>query len=211
MPAPKSQSWSKVGKVSTESVLKCTGKNWDQWIQILRKAGADHWEHRQIVSFLKTKYRLGPWWEQGVATGFELALGKKIEGYSKANGFSMTTSRTLHVGAPEVWKFLFSEKALSIWLSPLSEFIAKPGQTFENSSGIFGEIRTLKKNSRLRMTWTEAEWEKPSILQVHLVPKGKNKMILVFQQDKLPDGRLRMQMRRHWVQVLVDLIEALDN
>ena len=206
----KTQSFKKVGMVSTESVLKCTGKDWNQWVQLLTKVGALHWEHKQIVAFLKGKFKLGPWWEQGVATGFEMAIGKKIPGYSKTNGFSMTATRTIKISAPELWKILFSQQGLEIWLSPLSEFQAKPGQSFESSLGAFGEIRTIKKNRRLRMTWTEEEWDRPSVLQVTLVPRPKEKSILVIQHEKIPNGRVRDQMRTHWKQVLGRLNEVID-
>src|SRR5688572_1797323 len=69
----------KIGKVKSESVLKCTGKSWAQWIAILEKAGARWMTHKEIVAFLK-KYKLSQWWQQGVATGYEMHIGRKAEG-----------------------------------------------------------------------------------------------------------------------------------
>jgi|SRR6185312_11518764 len=199
----------KIGKVSTQSVRKCTGKNWDQWVQILEESGARHWSHRDIVAFLKKKYRLSLWWQQGVAMGYEIHLGKKIEGRNAKGEYSTVASRTFAMDTKALWKFLESEKGLAIWLKPYAKFQFKPKSVFENEFGAYGEVRTMKLYRRVRMTWQETEWMKPSIIQINFVPRPKNKCILVFQQEALANGRLRLQMKEHWRQVLDALLAAI--
>ena len=50
----------KVGRVSGESVLKGSGKNWDEWILLLNRAGARQWTHQEIVAFMTVATRTMP-------------------------------------------------------------------------------------------------------------------------------------------------------
>ena len=205
-PSQKNAQIEKIGRVTSASVHKCTGRHWHQWIRLLERAGAAQWTHREIVAHLKKVYKLSPWWQQGVATGYETHLGKKIPGYSETNGFSTAASRTFPMGTAELWKFIFSAKALKCWLKPLSEFSLQPKAAYEAENGVFGQVRTLKPRERLRMTWQEEDWAKASVLQIAFIPRTAHKSVLVFQQDKLPNGRARAQMRDYWKQVLTELL-----
>jgi hypothetical protein len=67
----------KIGRVTSASVQKGTGRNWDQWIAILEKAGARSWSHRETVDLLTKRYKLTPWWQQGVAWGLSITPEKR--------------------------------------------------------------------------------------------------------------------------------------
>lgn len=200
----------KIGKVSSKSVLKHTGKNWSQWIDILNKAGAKNWTHKEIVEFLRTRYKISIWWQQSVTNGYETSLGKKVEGRNAKGEYSMVVSRTFPGDVKQVWKFLDSPQGMAIWLKPYSEFCLRPKNVYENETGAFGEIRTMKINRRIRMTWQETEWPKPSILQVHLVPRPKKKSILIFNHDGLSNGRQRLQMKEYWTQIVDELLSTFS-
>ncbi len=60
--AKKSAEIQLIGRVSNKSVLKCTGRPWRAWIQLLNGVGAQHWPHREIVLYLKKEHKLTPWW-----------------------------------------------------------------------------------------------------------------------------------------------------
>ncbi len=106
--------YEKVGRVSSASVLKCTGKSWDQWVELLNNQGAANWTHKEIVAFLKKKYKLGPWWQQGVTSGYEIAIGRKVEGRNDKGEYSIAANRTVPADVKVLWKFLLSEKGLSL-------------------------------------------------------------------------------------------------
>lgn len=199
----------KIGRVSSESVLKCTGKSWDEWVGILQKAGADRWSHKEIVVFLVKKYRLSLWWRQGVATGYETHLGKKIEGRNSKGEYSVVTSKTLPVSQAALWDYMVSPAGLAVWLKPLDSFTVEPGAQFECEGEVFGEIRTMMEPLRLRLKWRDLEWEKASILMLYLLPRPKEKSVLVFQHDGLKDGRLKIQFKEHWKQILSDVEQSL--
>jgi uncharacterized protein YndB with AHSA1/START domain len=199
----------KLGIVSTASVFKCTGRHWDEWVHLLNKHGAKNLDHKEIVSLLKKKYKLTPWWQQGVTTGYEMALGKKIEGHSESGGFSTVATRTLSASKKQVWNFLTTPEALEVWLKPLSDFNFVKGHDYETLDGYFGRVRTLKIEERVRMSFQETEWDKPSILQIYLIARPKQKSVLIFQHGHLANGRLRLKFRDHWKQVLIDLQDKI--
>jgi uncharacterized protein YndB with AHSA1/START domain len=191
--------------VTDQSVKKGTGKNWQEWKKLLDKAGASQWPRKQIVALLTTKYKLSPWWRQMVTTGYEILTGKKVEGRNAKGEFSVTATKSFQINAKTLWKILASEKGLAVWLKPMSKLKLKAGQTFECEGGIYGEIRTIKPGQRIRIKWQDSEWEKPTILQVFIVPRKGEKALLAFHHEKLINGRLRNEIRAHWKQVLSDL------
>jgi hypothetical protein len=199
----------KIGKVSTESVFKGTKKHWHQWIEILDRAGGRTLEHREMVAFLKRKYKLTSWWQQGVTHGYELHIGRKAEGRNAKGEYSTMASRTLPVNVKDSWKFLNSEKGLELWLKPMSDFELKVKTQFEKEGGIFGEVRTAKAAERARITWQDEDWSKPSIVQIYLIKRPGPKSILVFQHDKLPSDRSRLEMRDYWKAVVDSIFEYL--
>ncbi len=187
-----------IGRVSSASVHKATGKTWDQWVSLLEKAGARSWTHQEIVAFLKKKHKLGPWWQQGVTLGYELAIGRRIEGQNAKGEYSLTVTKSLHVDAKKVWKLFVSEEGQAIWLQPLFSVVIKSKATFETQDGFFGEIRTMKKDRRIRMTWQDPNWEKSTTLQVMIVQRANGNSILAFDHGKIKDLRIQAKLRARW-------------
>ncbi len=197
-----------IGKVSSASVAKHTGRNWDQWIALLDKANARDWPHGEITMLLKKEYKLSPWWQQGVAIAYELHHGKRIEGRNLKGEYSTVATKTLPMSSKKAWSYLTSETGMARWLRPFSAFPWKPGQGFEVDGGIFGEIRTLKPGVRARFTWQEAHWQKPSIVQIHVVPRKGEKCVLVIQHERIPSASLKGKLRDQWKEALKNLSSA---
>ena len=195
----------KLGRVTSASVKKCTGRSWDQWIKILNAAGADAWSHQEIVAFVKKKYRLSLWWQQGVTSGYELHIGRRVEGQNSKGQYSLTATLTFPISAKSAWQLITSESGLQKWIGPMSPFELRKGETFESQGGIFGEVRTVKMGQRARIRWQDTDWPKPSILMLYIVSRPSEKCIVVLQHDQLTSPRLREQLRAKWKQALLDL------
>ncbi len=187
-----------VGKVSAESVQKHTGKNWKQWIASLEKVGANSWTYKEIVQFLKTKHRLTPWWQQGVAYGFEVATGRRKAGQDAKSKYMVTATKSLACDVKELWKLLLSKKGQAVWLKPYSTLKILPGVQFETIDGFFGEIRTIAENRRLRMYWQDADWEKHTVVEIQIVGRPGKKSILVFNHTGITDTRTKETLRLRW-------------
>lgn len=183
--------------------------SWDQWIAILNKAGASGWKYQQITDFLKKK-KIGIWWVHIIAGGYEVAIGRRLPGQSLKGTYSMIVTKTLPISRAKAWKWLTSEKAIQIWLNPLSPIEIKKGQVFETAEGVYGEIRTLKKNHRIRLAWNESDGEKKSVVQVLLFGRDPKKCGFAFQHEQLKDGRKRNWAKAHWKKVVETLLQDLE-
>lgn len=202
---------SKIGRVTSISVFKGTNKNWDEWIRLLKKEGAERFTRKQVVVLLKQKYKLSPWWQQIVAHGFEVHLGKRVDGQNAKGEYSTTATKSLSVSEKTAWKFLTSSEGLAMWLQPMSEFVLKPKQPFEIAGGIFGEVRTMLINRRLRLSWQDMEWNKITYVHLLIVPRPNQKCILAFQHEGLQTARQKTQMHQHWRKILEEVSFHFEN
>jgi hypothetical protein len=205
MKKTKAPTLEKVGRVTSSSVLKGSGKDWDQWIEILNRAGARHWTHGETAAFLSQRYKLGLWWQQVVTGGYQIVIGVRIEGRDLKGNYSTASSRTLKMDQKALWKFVTSKPGAALWLKPLSPVTFVGGATFETEDGFFGEIRTLKSPGRLRLSWHRDAEEKPTILQVNTVERPNKKSILVIQHTDIKDRRFRDEMCERWKQVMAGI------
>lgn len=200
-----------LGTVSSTSVEKATQRTWDEWISILNKLGANVLTHQEIVQILARRYKLNLWWRQQVTMGYEIHIGRKIPGQNAKGLYSMTVTKTFPVDQKSMWKILTSPEGSRLWLKPMSDMAFIPKTPYEVEGGIFGEIRTLKAPLRMRLTWQDSDWEKPTILQIYIAPRTSHKCLLSFQQDGLKTVHLKEQMRTYWQTAMKSLLIHLEN
>lgn len=188
----------KIGRVSNASVVKGSGRGWDEWVKILTKAGAKSWTHQQIVSFLAFKYKLTPWWQQGVTLGFEIHTGRREEGQTLKGDFTLTVTKSTKVNVKKAWAYMTSADGLALWLRPLSELKMKPGASFESEYGTYGKVRTMKAGVRARLSWQKVEDEKPTIIQLYVAKQQSGATILVISHEGIRSPREKELLRTFW-------------
>lgn len=199
----------RIGRVSDESVRKGSGKSWAQWIQILERAGASSWPRKEIVTLLREKYALRPWWQQVVTTGYEIHKGRRQDGWNSRGEYSITATKSLALPRKRVWKAVCSREGMRCWLKPLADFSLSPGESFETESGAFGEVRTVKGGERIRLSWREDSEEKASIVQINVIAKPGGRSLLVIDHTQLREGRRREEIRQLWKDALAEFVEHL--
>lgn len=200
---------------STESVKKATGKSWRQWVDILDKVGGNVLTHQEIVKLLKTKYKLKPWWQQQVTCGYEEFIGRRLPGRNGKGFFTAVITKTLSIDQKTVWRFLASPEGIQIWLNPMSDFVLAPKNSFEVEGGIFGEVRTMKappsRVARVRMTWQDSDWDKPTVCQIFLISRPKGKSMLVFSHDNITTAAIKASLRQRWRKAAEDIAQNLHS
>lgn len=67
-------------------------------------------------------------------------------------------------------------------------------------------MRVDQPGSHVRLTWRPADWERPSTIQVRVLPAGGGASI-AFHQEHLAGPAERAEMRERWRAVL-DRLEA---
>ena len=199
-----------LARTTSKSVLKHTGRNWDDWLVILKKSQAIHMTHKEIVHLLKTKYKLTHWWQQIVASGFEIHSGKKIQGQNEKGEYSVTVTKLLNISQKKFWIFFKSQEGIQIWLEPMSSFTMEKGESFEIAGGVFGEVRTITHPGKVRLHWNDSDWPKKTTVQVHVIPKPKDRCHLVFSHEQLANSRIKEKQRAYWKQKATDLAVAFN-
>jgi uncharacterized protein YndB with AHSA1/START domain len=192
----------KIGMYKTESLVKHTKKSWDEWLAILEKAGGRQLEHRDLAELLRRKYKLTTWWQHVVAGGYEIHIGRKVEGRNAKGRWSLTATKSLPSSAKKTWDFLVSEEGQRVWLKPLDPVEVGPKVTFESEDGYYGEFRTMKKGVRVRMTWSDPDWDRHSFVQLFVVKRPGEKCLAAVMHTDLPDSRSRDRMRVRWKEAL---------
>lgn len=200
----------KVGRLTSESLLKHTGKGWDEWIEILDAHGARYWSFKEITSFVKKK-KVNSYWQMLLAYGYEVHTGKRIDGQNQKGLYSVTTTKTMPKDQKTLWKIMSSNKGLNIWLKPMSEITFAPKNSFEIEGGIFGEIRTMKSPERVRFSWKDEDWEKSTFVQMMVHPRPKGKSMLMFMHDSIKTERIREEMRERWKQATLKILEFINS
>jgi hypothetical protein len=188
----------KIGRVSSASVEKGTGKNWDKWIGHLEKAGARNLTHQEIVALLKTKFKVKGWWQQVVTGGYELHIGRRLEGQNLKGDYSVTVTKAMPIDQKALWKKLWSAEGIAAWLNPMSEFSLRVKSPFEVEGGIYGEVRSFLAPVRARLSWRDSDWPKATYVQIYIVKREGKKSILAIMHDGLKTAALKEQMRKHW-------------
>lgn len=210
-PAKKKRVIEKIGRLSSDSVVKHTGKDWDQWLEIFEAAGASVWPYKELTSFLKKKYKIKAYWQHLVAYGYEVHLGRRIDGQNQKGLYSVTTTKTLSIDQKSAWELFTSERGLRAWLNPMSEITFAPKNYFEIEGGIFGEIRTMKSPERVRFTWQDSDWEKPTFVQAYILARPQGKSMLIFMHDSIKSAALKEDLRLHWKKATDQFVELINS
>ncbi len=200
----------KIGSVSSESVKKHTGNDWDVWIKILNKRSYQTFSHQQLVQVLKTEFKLTPWWQQIVARSYQIAIGARVPNQTLKGTYTTTATKSLKIPVKEVYKFLLSIEGQNIWLKPLYPVKIAATQSFECEGGIFGEFRTVTANKKLRLTWINEDWPQKSTVQINLYLKPEKKTMIVIDHVDLPTLKAKTLMHARWRKAVDELLVALS-
>ena len=131
-------------------------------------------------------------------------------GLTRDAGWQIGVSRTLDHPPAEVWAFLTSPGGLDLWLGPGVEALGGAGQVYRTAGGTTGEVRSLRAEDRIRLTWRPRDRDHDSTVQVAVTPAGPGRTVLRFHQERLADAAERTRQRAHWQAVVVSVAEALD-
>ena len=197
----------KIGTVTSRSLVKHTKRDWSQWIDILNKAGAQNLNYQQIVEYLKKKMKAKFWWAHVVAGGYEVHVGRRLPGQHLNGTYSVIVTKSFPMSRVKTYEWLTRKDIMDIWLKPLSPIKIEKGQVFETADGVYGEVRTFKKNFRIRFTWNESDGEKASVVQLLLF--GQNKCSIGFQHEKLKNARDKAAKKEYWKNVISQLLEKI--
>ena len=134
----------------------------------------------------------------------------KVTGQTKSAGFQIGVRRTLPLTPEEAWEAITSPEGIRSWLGEGAELQLEPKRSYETESGATGEIRVVKPQQQLRLTWRKPGWHKASTVQIRLIPAGPGKTTVSFHQEHLADAAMREVMKEHWEDVLQRLLKKTE-
>jgi hypothetical protein len=153
-----------------------TGCSWEKWVYALDRRGAAELSHREIAELLHTKYKVGDWWAQMVAVGYERIKGLRARGQRRNGTYETSKSRTFSVPVATLF---------DAWLDPSMR------KRWMNGEKI--RVRTATAPKSMRIDWTDK-----SIIAVGFVAKGASKSSVAVQHTKLPDRETADRLKQYW-------------
>lgn len=175
-------------KISDESVLKATGKSWNEWIAILNKSGAKKMEHKEIAMMLSEKFKVQDWWSQMVTVQYEQEI-KGRKKHETSLGYQISKSKTLPFSVSKIYNAVNSPAHRKLWLKD---------HNFK--------ITTSTKNKSIRGKWIDGKTN----IEFQFYPKDKSKTQIVVQHNKLRSAGEAEKMKKYWLKNLTNLENNLS-
>lgn len=200
-----------LNRLSSSAVRRGSGRDWEEWLELLDRAGARDWDHKQIVAHLEREHPEveSGWWRQSITVGYEKARGKRVLGQTADAGFEVGVSRTFAAPPARVWEVIVARSDLWLGAGSLPLEARQPYRVEGIDGGtVEGEVRVVKPGDRIRMTWRPEGWAKAAVLQLSLSPTSSGKTALTAHMEKLPDAEAREGMRERLRRALEGLQEA---
>jgi uncharacterized protein YndB with AHSA1/START domain len=204
-----------LNRISSGRLLQETGRDWEGWLRVLDAAGAADLDHKGVVGLLERAHPEldSAWWRQTITVGYEQARGKRVLGQTAGAGFQLGVRRSIGLAPAAVWRLLTRRPEL--WLGDDVAIAFEKGERYRTAGGegippAGGEIRVVKPEERLRMTWQPEGWSAPATLQFTLTATGSGGTALQLHLEKLPDAEAREEMRGLWRTTLERIAGAGD-
>lgn len=169
-----------LGGISSEAVLKATGKGWSEWLAVIDGAGGAELTHAQIAAMLHEKLGVAGWWSQMVTVGYEQARGRRVK-HQKPGGYEISVSRTIGVRVEEAFEAWADDGRRWSWLS---------------ERGF--EVRKATPHKYVRGTWVDGKTE----LAVNFYEKGASKCQVTAQHAKIGSAKEAGAFKELWGQRL---------
>jgi hypothetical protein len=175
---------------SDEAIRQRTGRGWEDWFDLLDGWGAAERPHREIAHLVAVELAADPlaWNVQAVTVSYERARGGRAVG-ERADGFSVTASRTVAVPVERLYDVFVDESLRARWL---------PGGKLRE--------RTATRPKSARFDWDEGETR----VIVGFDPKGEAKSTVALEHARLADAEQAGRMKTFWRERLTALKSQLE-
>jgi hypothetical protein len=187
---PKPKEYAALAGMSDAALKAKTGCTWERWVNALDYHRADTLAHRDIAELVSTKFKVGDWWAQTVAVGYERIKGLRARGQRRDGTYEATKSRTFDVPVATLFNAWADAKRRRRWLN-----------------GAVTRVRTSAASKSIRLDWTDNGDR--AIIAVGFTAKGSGKSAVAVAHDKLPDRETANRIRQYWSERLDALRDVL--
>ncbi len=127
-------------------------------------------------------------------------------GLTQNAGYEIGARKTLPIPLEDAWQRITSPQGLALWLGEGADLTLAKGETCRLADGTQVAVRVFTPLSHVRLAWQPPGWERPSVIQARVIPRGE-KTVIAFHQEHLPGPREREIRRAHFQAAL----SALEN
>lgn len=174
------------------SIEKATGKQWDEWLELLDNADAITLSHLEISKLIESELQgvvdNPGWWAQGVTVAYEQTTGRRVPG-QLANGlFEIAVSKTVS--------------------KPRDVLFTQAVEWFEGQSVLDGKPYTNQRQSTTpkRSNW-RCDFDDGSKFAV-TVEGGDDKSKLVLSHTAIPTQSDADQWKTYWASI-ADILKTI--
>lgn len=173
---PASLDYAKLAGMSDAAIRAKSGCTWEGWVKVLDKVGAHAWPHREIAECVHTRFKIGEWWCQTVAVGYERIHGLREIGQRRSGEYEATRSKTIAVPVEKIYRAFTDARVRNRWLP-----------------GVKLTIRKAVPNKSVRITWDD-----DTSVEVWLISKGDAKASAQISHRKLVSKEDSARRKAYW-------------
>lgn len=184
---PTPTEYAKLAGMSDSAVKARTGCGWESWVKSLDHHGAAMLSHAEIAGMVRKKWKVGPWWGQMVAVGYERIRGLRARGQQRSGTFNASKSRTFAVPVGTLFDAWADVAARRRWMK-----------------GAAVTVRTATKPKSMRL-----ELDGGTIAAVTFASKGKGKSAVAVEQTRIASREAAVTVKAEWTVRFDALAEVL--
>jgi uncharacterized protein YndB with AHSA1/START domain len=186
---PTAKDYAALAGMTDAAVKAKTGCSWEKWVGALDYHHADQMTHRDIATLVSTKFKVGSWWAQSVAVGYERIKGLRTRGQRRDGSYEATKSRTFNVPVAKLFDAWTDTRVRRQWLT-----------------GATTKVRTSTAPKSLRLDWNDGASR--AIIAVGFTAKGASKSVVALAHPKVPDRATANRVKAYWSERL-DALSAM--
>jgi hypothetical protein len=187
--AVKSVDYGAIAGMSDAVIKEKTGCDWARWVAALDYAHAAEMTHGERAALVNTRYKVGGWYSQMVAVGYERIKGLRAKGQRLDGTYEASKSRTYNVPVKKLFDAWSDSKIRTRWLS---------------ERGV--KVRTARPPKTMRIGMSDG-----SIVAVSFMPKGATKSSVALAHTKLGSKADADRLKALWSERLDALGEVISN
>jgi len=170
------------------AALARTGRPRTEWFALLNAWGAADRPHPEIARWLIAEHGVDGWWAQELTVSYEMAIGRRKPG-QRADGFSITGSKTVAVPVERLYAAFLDEAVRSRWL---------PAGSLR--------VRTATPHRTARFDWQDGATR----IAVGFTAKGETRSSVALDHERLQDAETAAEMKAFWRERLEQLKGLLE-
>jgi uncharacterized protein YndB with AHSA1/START domain len=177
-----------VGK--TGGVRRGTGRDRDEWFELLDEWGAVGRQYREISDWLVAEHDLSRWWAQKLIVEYEQTRGLRPPGIRPDGTFEVSASKTVAVPIKRLFDAFMDTRQRNEWLTD--------GKM---------SLRTSQPHRSARFNWEDGSTR----VKVEFIDKGQAKSTVAVAHERLADADQAEATKAMWKERLAELKSFLES